>query len=841
MINELEQLQNFQDDLGSRDASDRLGALQSMQGQDPGLMGLPVVQEPVGDPRAMLQPERDPRVMLQNIPPEVQQPSQTISIPISAGGTLELDPNTIAAMEAPPINPMLGAPQGPVNPMLDVGPIIQRKGGGMAENVQIIGDTAEGLASFGRHGDSMLLHINPEELAGLSSLGEITYNPITGLPEAWGIRSFFKPFKQAAKAVKKVTKSKAFRQLAPIALTIAAPYLAAYWGIGGSAAAAALAEGATLSGAVGAMGPMAFGLSTAVGSGLGALAGGAKTSDAWKAAALGGLSAGAMRGYTNYQDYGSMWGPQTPTNIPTQGAQVYDPTIRTTFSKPPSSYTTPIDANKFNLGQPSYLDTSLRYAPPPEFGVVGGDPSIYGGAIPSPNITGVSPIEMDPNLLRTDIRSGYYGQSPRTIDIASRGGIPPQPSYVDARFNQPYLPAKDPLPLSPDIASSQYTGSSRLPMADAGVGAQSDYIVGSRYTPQYTQPQPSWMDRQIADLKDTRLGRGISDVGEYITDPESITGGIIEDYGTGRGLLKLAAIDALTPDYTGEREHERTLNEAREELERQEWEFKRVLTPEETGFGQTYVVVDPSGVEYNLTEAEILDIAYGRRARPKLTPSYRFNPERFVPTKHGGGLGSLIHRQGGDQIGTPDVVGDIRDSLGNELITDLKSMTPEEFETKYNMTMQEGHNQLKVMFPHIKPGDWNELFSGRALQPLPKQPLPDLPPERRTPIGTVPPIIPRAHGGEFRGQVPGQGHGMQDNVYMPIKDKGKQVGTLAVSPSEYVVDSYTMSALGNGNPDAGAKVMDGVVESVRKKAYGTVRQPNEIDGLQALRPMIERV
>ena len=50
-----------------------------------------------------------------------------------------------------------------------------------------------------------------------------------------------------------------------------------------------------------------------------------------------------------------------------------------------------------------------------------------------------------------------------------------------------------------------------------------------------------------------------------------------------------------------------------------------------------------------------------------------------------------------------------------------------------------------------------------------------------------------------------------------------------------------MSALGNGNANQGAKVMDGVVESVRKKAYGTVRQPNEIDGLQALRPMIERV
>ena len=95
----------------------------------------------------------------------------------------------------------------------------------------------------------------------------------------------------------------------------------------------------------------------------------------------------------------------------------------------------------------------------------------------------------------------------------------------------------------------------------------------------------------------------------------------------------------------------------------------------------------------------------------------------------------------------------------------------------------------------------------------------------------------------FEGQVPGQGHGMEDNVYMPIveRNRGQQVATLAVSPDEYVVDAHTMSALGNGSADAGAKVMDNVVDSVREKAYGTDQQPNEINGLAALRPMIERV
>tara|TARA_A100000172_G_scaffold18320_1_gene10046 strand:+ start:1007 stop:1723 length:717 start_codon:yes stop_codon:yes gene_type:complete len=104
-------------------------------------------------------------------------------------------------------------------------------------------------------------------------------------------------------------------------------------------------------------------------------------------------------------------------------------------------------------------------------------------------------------------------------------------------------------------------------------------------------------------------------------------------------------------------------------------------------------------------------------------------------------------------------------------------------------------------------------------------------------------LIGMAEGGGFSGKVPGRGHGMEDNVYMPIveREEGSQVGVLAVSPDEYVVDAHTMSALGNGSADAGAEVMDKVVKSVRSKAYGTTQQPNEINGLAALRPMIERV
>jgi len=51
-------------------------------------------------------------------------------------------------------------------------------------------EPAQGLASLGRYGDTMLVHMNPKEVAGLQSLamskgGTLTINPDTGMPEAF--------------------------------------------------------------------------------------------------------------------------------------------------------------------------------------------------------------------------------------------------------------------------------------------------------------------------------------------------------------------------------------------------------------------------------------------------------------------------------------------------------------------------------------------------------------------------------------------------------------------------------------------------------------------------------
>jgi len=56
---------------------------------------------------------------------------------------------------------------------------------------------AQGLASLGRNGDSMMVHMNPEEVLGLQNLAiqngtSLTINPDTGMPEAFSLGGVFK-------------------------------------------------------------------------------------------------------------------------------------------------------------------------------------------------------------------------------------------------------------------------------------------------------------------------------------------------------------------------------------------------------------------------------------------------------------------------------------------------------------------------------------------------------------------------------------------------------------------------------------------------------------------------
>ena len=51
---------------------------------------------------------------------------------------------------------------------------------------------ANGIASLGRHGDSTLMHMSPEEVQALAQMGHVTINPHTGMPEAFSLGGLLK-------------------------------------------------------------------------------------------------------------------------------------------------------------------------------------------------------------------------------------------------------------------------------------------------------------------------------------------------------------------------------------------------------------------------------------------------------------------------------------------------------------------------------------------------------------------------------------------------------------------------------------------------------------------------
>ena len=86
-------------------------------------------------------------------------------------------------------------------------------------------------------------------------------------------------------------------------------------------------------------------------------------------------------------------------------------------------------------------------------------------------------------------------------------------------------------------------------------------------------------------------------------------------------------------------------------------------------------------------------------------------------------------------------------------------------------------------------------------------------------------------GGKADGQIRGGGDGMSDSI--PATIDGKQ--DLLLSSKEYVVDSPTMSLIGNGDPDAGAEKLDNFRKEIRKEATGSPEQPKEIDAEKIMR------
>jgi len=88
-------------------------------------------------------------------------------------------------------------------------------------------------------------------------------------------------------------------------------------------------------------------------------------------------------------------------------------------------------------------------------------------------------------------------------------------------------------------------------------------------------------------------------------------------------------------------------------------------------------------------------------------------------------------------------------------------------------------------------------------------------------------IVPNA---QTEGQIQGQGGGMEDNIDGMIGADQP----VAVSPNEYIVAADVVSGLGDGNSDEGAAILDEMMDRVRMTRTGTKQQPQPLDQRQVM-------
>jgi hypothetical protein len=264
-------------------------------------------------------------------------------------------------------------------------------------------DVAQYLAAQGRHGDSMLAHITPDEADLLKRHGGSgTINPVTGLPEFFlkkAFREVKRHFKNIASAAKKVLKSPVGRILATVALaTVLGPAgVGLSMGMAGGLAGAGttLAAGGSLkealvSGAMGYVGgggtimgaspisavgqylpgtagsALNTGLATAaIGTGVGKVAG-MSTADALKMGAMSGASAAALQGLQNMSAAQTAQATQAPQATSGQGLRMGGSEQGINLNSPPSD---------MGLKMPDVSGMNQAAgAAPADFGLVPGAP-----------------------------------------------------------------------------------------------------------------------------------------------------------------------------------------------------------------------------------------------------------------------------------------------------------------------------------------------------------------------------------------------------------------------------------------------------------------------------------
>ena len=197
----VQDFQEFGDNLNSPDYNNTLNAMRYMQAQQQptqGIMGLPQVTVPMQEGGGMEQAIMEQQMMQQQAPQEAMMQQPQVSPEQEMALQQEMGQRQEGAMQA--------------EQQLEQLPPEARQQ--YEAEIAELQQAAQGLAGLGREGDTELVHMTPDELSGLHSMGQLTYNPITGLPEAFSLKKFtkiFSPIRALAKPIRRIAKSKVFK------------------------------------------------------------------------------------------------------------------------------------------------------------------------------------------------------------------------------------------------------------------------------------------------------------------------------------------------------------------------------------------------------------------------------------------------------------------------------------------------------------------------------------------------------------------------------------------------------------------------------------------------------
>ena len=676
-------------------------------------------------------------------------------------------------------NPYTGIPQ--VN-----SPIAMNEGG-MPSQQYPMQEEAGQLADRGRYGDTTLVHMTPGEVQGLASLGQLTINPDTGLPEAFNMKAMLPIIANVGLAVATGGMS------LPAQMAIMG---AANFGMGlmqGQSTEQALMGGLTSAATTGIFSGIGSTLSNAAGKTV-ASAGEQAAAQAAQSAAAGSATQAAAEqaAWGAFGDLGAAQSMLSPSGMPLVGsvaniANAYDPTALLQ------------DPNSVGFGLSGLSDASA----------IGFDPNlvINTGTGPSfgaelANVTGI-PDAVNAGI--TPAQAGVEGFGRSGEFFAKPAGIKLDQAIEPNWFQRNVLGETTSYAKGDIVPFSEFKGKGIF----GGDIAYQDMGLEERISANISNPS------SYAPIVTGALSGAFNDVPDPVEQEERIppeTAFNTFDFKRGARKTPLTEKEALEIALRGGRQ---TLFEPSRFIERTA--AQGGLIGLANGGPPTAaappIQQQPSAVQAMLSQSKA-------QPAPVVQPIMMQQPQMQQPMSMPG-------------------VGQAQPQ-GIEPFADPMKQFMSTLDMDETKRRQDGQQALSSMIG----GAGNYLQSQGINYPTttPSGTIPKpIAPNQGSQVnlgasggfaqggllGYNEGGMPSQDQRYFEGQVVGKGDGQSDEV--PFNVDGGEVDMAMLSPDEYVLAADVVSYIGDGSSNAGAAKLDQFMEDVREQAHGSDKQINGFD------------